>query len=98
MTEDKRALWDRYRQRDETARKELIVSYLPLVKLLAKRIAGSASWANWEDLVQDGVIGLIKAIERFDPGKGTPFRAFATHYIRGAIFDNFELTRDMTHR
>jgi RNA polymerase sigma factor (sigma-70 family) len=91
MTEDERSLWEHR----ETARKELILFYVPLVKLLAKRIAWSADWTNLEDLVQDGVIGLIKAIEKFDPDQGTPFIAFAKHYIRGAIFDGSELTRDM---
>jgi RNA polymerase sigma factor (sigma-70 family) len=94
MTEDERGLWERH----ETARKELILSYMPLVKLLAKRIARSANWTNLADLVQDGVIGLIKAIEKFDPGKGVPFRAFAKHYIRGAIFDGSELNRGMARQ
>lgn len=89
MNEDERRLWERH----EKARKDLILSYMPLVKLLAKRIARSAGWANLEDLVQDGVIGLIRAIERFNPDQGTPFRAFATPYICGTIYDGAELSR-----
>jgi RNA polymerase sigma factor (sigma-70 family) len=93
MTEDGSNLWDH----PETARKELILYYLPLVEVLAKRIARSAG-GNWEDLRQDGVIGLIKAIARFDPGQGVPFEAFARHYIRGAILDSSELTRSLARR
>jgi RNA polymerase sigma factor (sigma-70 family) len=97
MTEDELKLWRRYARQDETARKELILRYLPLVDILAKRIAQSTG-ANWEDLRQDGAIGLIKAMIRFDPGRGAAFKFFAKPYIRGAIFDSPELTRDMARR
>lgn len=97
MTEDELNLWERHGQRDEAAQKDLILFYLPLVDVLAKRIARSTG-ANWEDLRQDGAIGLIKAIARFDPRQGVPFRAFGKHYICGAIFDSSELTRDMARR
>jgi RNA polymerase sigma-B factor len=94
MTEDELNLW---RQYDES-RKRLIAFYLPLVDRMAKFIARSAGPANWEDLRQDGTIGLMKAIERFDPDRGVPFRAFARNYVRGAIYDSSELTRDMARQ
>src|SRR6185295_14111566 len=97
MTEDELNLWKRYRQQDEAAQKELTLLYLPLVDVLAKRIARSTG-ASWEDLRQDGVIGLIKAVARFDPDQGVPFRAFAKSYIYGAIFDSSDLTRNMARR
>lgn len=97
MTQDELKLWERHGQRDEAARKELILFYLPLVDILAKRIARSTG-ADWQDLKQEGAIGLMKAISRFDPGKGVPFNAFARPCIRGAIFDSSELTRDMARR
>lgn len=92
MTEDERGLWGRY------DRKELILFYMPQVKLQAERIARSANWTNLKDLIQDGVGGLVKAIERFDPRRGTPFIAFARPYIRGAIFDGAELNRGMARK
>ena len=64
---------------------------------MAKRLA-RLTGADWEDLRQSGAIGLIKAVARFDPGHGVPFRAFAKQYIRGAIFDSSEVTRDMARR
>lgn len=97
MTEAERSLWERHGQQDAPVQKELILFYLPLVDIQARRIARSTG-ANWEDLRQDGAIGLIKAIARFDPGQGVPFRAFARSYICGAIFDSSELTRDMARR
>lgn len=97
MTEDERTLWARYGHRDEAARRELILFYLPLVDVLAKRIAFRTG-AAWQDLRQEGAIGLIKAIDRFDPGQGATFRSFAKPYICGAIFDSSEITRDMSRR
>lgn len=97
MIEDELKLWQRLGQGDEAARKELILFYLPLADLLAKRIA-RITGANREDLRQEGALGLIKAIARFDLGKGVPFTAFARPYIYGAIFDSSEITRDMARR
>ncbi|HVG18674.1 MAG TPA: sigma-70 family RNA polymerase sigma factor [Blastocatellia bacterium] len=97
MTETEIKLWERHGRRDETAQKELILFYLPLVDVLAKRVA-RLTGANWEDLRQEGAVGLIKAVDRFDPGRGVPFRLFARQYICGAIFDSSELTRDMSRR
>ncbi|MEN3334463.1 MAG: polymerase sigma factor FliA [Blastocatellia bacterium] len=98
MIEDKRSLWESYGQGDITGRKELILAYVPLVKTLAKRIARIAPWADWEDLMQEGVIGLMKAMEKFDPGLGVPFKFFARRYILGAIFDSSELTRELARQ
>lgn len=97
MTADELNLWQRSRQGDEAARQELILRYLPLVDVLAKRLARIAG-ASFEDLRQDGAIGLIKATTRFDHTRGAPFRVFAKQYIRGAMFDSSDLTRDVTRR
>lgn len=98
MTEDEFKLWDRYRQGDDSAREELILAYLYLVKVWAKRISRAANWANQEDLIEDGIIGLIKALERFDLKMGVAFKYFAKDYIRGAIFDGSELTRGLARQ
>jgi RNA polymerase sporulation-specific sigma factor len=94
MTEDETNLWERVSRGDETARKELILSYMPLVNLLAKRIALDTR-ANWKDLSQDGAIGLMKAVARFDHSQRVPFKYFAKPYIRGAIYDSPELTHNL---
>lgn len=98
MRPDELSLWARYEHGDESSREELIVFYLPLAIVWAKRVAKIAGWANWEDLKQEGVIGLMEAIERFDLSRGVAFQYFARNYIRGAIFDSPELTRDLARR
>jgi RNA polymerase sigma factor for flagellar operon FliA len=81
--------WERWlRRRSSAARDHLIVSYSPLVKFIAGRVgAGLPSSVDPGDLVSSGVIGLIDALERFDPGQGVKFETFATPRIRGAIYD-----------
>ena len=64
-------------------RERLIESHLPLVRALARRYAGPD--AELDDLVQVGSVGLIKASDRFDPGKGVAFATFATPTIEGEI-------------
>jgi len=95
MKQDELNLWARYRQGDESSREELILLYLPLAIVWATRVAKMAGWANLEDLKQEGIIGLMKAIERFDVSRGVPFKYFARQYIRGAIFHSSELTRNL---
>ena len=81
--------WDRsLKRRSSSARDHLIVSYSPLVKFIAGRLgAGLPSTVDPADLVSSGVLGLIDALERFDPGQGVKFETFATPRIRGAIYD-----------
>lgn len=81
--------WQRWlRRRSQAARDHLIVSYSPLVKFIAGRVgAGLPASVDAGDLVSCGVLGLIDAIERFDPDRGVKFETFATPRIRGAIYD-----------
>jgi RNA polymerase sigma factor (sigma-70 family) len=95
MKEDEISLWKRYRLGDEKAFEELICFYLYLVKLWVNRVSRYARWANREDLMQDGIIGLIKAVERFDSDRGFEFSTYAQYLIREAIFDSPELTRGL---
>jgi RNA polymerase sigma factor (sigma-70 family) len=95
MNSDELNLWTRCREGDDAVRKELVLLYLPLAIFWAKKISMSAGWANTEDLKQEGIIGLIKAVERFDPSRGVSFKAFARSSICGAIFDSSEFTRGL---
>ena len=81
--------WDRWlKRRSSSARDHLIISYAPLVKFVAGRVgAGLPSTVDPGDLVSSGVLGLIDAIERFDPQRAVKFETFATPRIRGAIYD-----------
>jgi len=69
--------------RNLRARERLIEAYLPLVRALAQRFAHRGE--RLEDLVQVGSIGLIKAVDRFDPERGVGFAAFAAPNIVGEI-------------
>lgn len=65
------------------ARKRLIESNMRLVVNIAKTFSNPA--VTLEDLVQEGAIGLVRAVERFDPDRGYRFSTYATHWIRQAI-------------
>jgi RNA polymerase sigma-B factor len=68
---------------DLGARERLIEAYLPLVRSLARRFANRGE--GLEDLVQVGSIGLIKAVDRFEPGRGVDLAAFAVPTILGEL-------------
>src|SRR5438132_42183 len=83
------SLWLEYREsRDPAVRDRLILTYAPLVKYTAGRL-GSALPPQVEehDLVSYGLLGLIGAIERYEPDRKVKFEAYAMVRIRDAIVD-----------
>ena len=73
---------------DFTKRDRLIVEYAPLVKYIANRIAMRLPpHIDVDDLINSGVLGLIDAIEKFDPSKEVKFKTYAEIRIKGAILD-----------
>jgi RNA polymerase sigma factor FliA len=73
---------------DEEARERLILHYAPLVKYVASRVAtGLPSSVDQNDLVSYGILGLIDALEKFEPGRGNKFETYAIPRIKGAIID-----------
>jgi RNA polymerase sigma-B factor len=72
---------------DAAARKRLIEENLPLVRLVARRYARRGE--PYDDLIQVGAIGLIKAIDRFDPDRGFGLEAYAIPMIVGEIKRHF---------
>ncbi|MET1036855.1 MAG: FliA/WhiG family RNA polymerase sigma factor [Aeromicrobium sp.] len=82
-------LWLSFKQTgDAGARERLIVQYAPLVKYVAGRVrAGLPPQVEQADLISDGVIGLMDAIDKFEPQRGLQFQTYAVRRIRGAIID-----------
>lgn len=68
---------------DREARERLIQSNMRLVINIARTYSGGAM--PLEDLIQEGAIGLVRAVERFDPSRGFRFSTYATHWIRQSI-------------
>jgi RNA polymerase sigma factor for flagellar operon FliA len=89
-------LWQRYRvSGDAEARAQIILHYAPLVKRVANRLSISESASlDFQDRVSHGMLGLIEAVDRFDPQRGVIFETFAAQRIRGAILDAL---REMDH-
>jgi RNA polymerase sigma-B factor len=88
---DEQKLLDRYyRDRDQTVREELVQRFMPLARRLAARYRGDRE--PLDDLVQVASLGLVKALDRFDPRRGVAFSSYAVPTILG------ELTRQFRDR
>jgi len=83
-----RALFREYQgKRDSEVREELIEAHLGLVEYLSRRFAGRGE--PLEDLIQVATIGLIKAVDRFDPEREVEFSTYATPTIVGELKRHF---------
>ena len=88
MTET--TLWEAVqRRRDQAARDELLLRHMGLVHHVARQLMRSTRVdAAFEELVSAGTIGLMNAIENFDPSRGLAFSTFAAPRIRGSVLDD----------
>lgn len=81
-------LWARCRAGDTEARARLIERYAALATSVARRMpVPLGALIDRDDVESAGLVGLIDAVDRFDPERGVPFEAYATVRIRGAILD-----------
>src|SRR5436190_3765208 len=96
--------WIQFRaSRDPKLRDKLILQYAPLVKYVVGRTAVSLpGLLSSEDILSYGTIGLIQAVDRFDPSQGVKFETYAIRRIRGSIIDAIRslhpLSRDTNRR
>jgi RNA polymerase sigma factor for flagellar operon FliA len=89
VAEDTLDLWRTYRRsRDQATRDRLILTFAPLVKYVAGRLgSGLPAHVDEGDLVSYGLLGLIAAIERYDPDRDVKFETYAIARIKGSILD-----------
>ena len=87
--DDTQTLWHQYRRTgDAGIRDRLILTYAPLVKYVAGRLgSGLPAHVDEGDLVSYGLLGLIGAIERYEPDRDVKFETYAIARIKGAIID-----------
>lgn len=79
-----------YRSISDDEREELIRSFLPLVKRVVHRLAGRLpAEVDVKEMLNSGIIGLVDALEKYDPRHETNFSTYAQFRIRGAILDSF---------
>ncbi len=91
--EDEGALWSRWRERsDPAARLLLIERFRPFARTIAAAVyrRRARSDVEFEDYHQFALLGLIEAVERYDPARLAQFRTFAGPRIRGAILNGLE--------
>lgn len=87
--EEEQNLWQGYKEAGNlTCRSQLIEHYQPLVFKMVMR--WRSNQAVMMDLVQEGTVGLIEAVENYQPDRGVAFSLFATHRIRGRILNYLE--------
>lgn len=98
-----RAIQSRCPAHDGSDSNRLIVELLPLVRRVALQLRGHLpAHVELDDLISEGVVGLIDAMKKFDPTKGVTLESYARHRIRGAILDSLReqdhASRDMRRR
>jgi RNA polymerase sigma factor for flagellar operon FliA len=77
-----------------------IEAYMPLVHSIASMVSGKGLPPNieYDDLVSDGTVGLMKAWERFDPDRGVKFETYASYRIRGELLDGLKSYSPVPYR
>lgn len=90
MAKTKRSAVEAYKQIDDFEKEEVIKKYLPLVKKVVHRLSGRLPKdVDIREMLNSGIIGLVDALEKFDPKHETSFSTYAQFRIRGAILDSF---------
>ena len=77
-----------------------VEAYMPLVHSIASMVSGKGLPANieYDDLVSDGTVGLMKAWDNFDPKRGVKFETYASYRIRGEILDGLKNYNPVPYR
>ena len=90
-------LWARCREGDSASRCQLIERYAPMATAVARRMrVPTSALAGRDDIESAALIGLINAVDRYDPERGVPFEGYAGLRIRGAVLDELRRLDDHT--
>jgi RNA polymerase primary sigma factor len=81
---NERALLRAARANDAPGRTKLVEAYMPLIGSVAHRYRGARA-VDRSELMQEGVVGLLRALDRYDPARETPFWAYASFWVRQAM-------------
>ncbi len=95
MKDGETNLWKRYHEHDPEALEDLVKHYIGLVRFWTKKMTGIAPWVEREDLMQEGLIALTKAIPEFEPDRGNDFSTYAGPWIRGALLAYLQSGRNL---
>jgi RNA polymerase sigma factor for flagellar operon FliA len=90
---EERALWaELVRTRDAGVRNRLIERHLPLARILAAKLFSGrrVQETEFDDYLHYAALGLIEAVDKFDPSRNVLFRTFAAHRIQGSVLNNVE--------
>lgn len=89
VTVDGKDLWQKFRSsKDPKVREQIVLQYAPLVKYVLGRMALVLPQVlEPDDILSYGVVGLMMAVDRYDPSRGVKFETYAISRIRGAIID-----------
>jgi len=84
------ALWVRWRkEQDKDAREQLICHYLPYARMVAATVYGRRTHndVEFDDYLQLARVGLLEAVDRFEPGQGAQFKTFAAKRVQGSVLN-----------
>ncbi len=84
-SEREKDLWIRCSEGDDKAREELILAYRPMVYWLAKKL--KVPYNTYPDLIQEGMVSLINAVDRFDVSRNNCFSTYAYYKIKGGMIN-----------
>lgn len=91
-------IWERYVEtREETLRMELITAYSTFVRMMAAKVYARRTYSELEfdDYLQYATVGMLEAVDRFDPRRGIKFETFASSRITGAMLNGIEISTEV---
>ncbi|MDR0652851.1 MAG: sigma-70 family RNA polymerase sigma factor [Synergistaceae bacterium] len=80
---EEKALWEKTRLGDEDSRERIILAYRPMVYWLAKKFR--TFYGTYPDLIQEGMVGLISAVDNFEPERSNKFITYAYYKVKGRM-------------